>query len=77
MPTTSTAPTVTVHDVLASRYPGGRNAKLENTLTHASVDDGRTALCNRVAADSLADIAHGPITCKRCLSKVSKLESSK
>lgn len=61
----------TVHDVLAGAYLGKKYGP-DHGLTHASIADGRTALCGRVKADSLADIASGPVTCERCLAKIAR-----
>jgi hypothetical protein len=64
--------TLTVHGVLAGAYRGKR-ANLEALLTHASADGGVTAVCRRVAADSLCDVVEtGPPTCKRCLSRYNR-----
>lgn len=64
--------TYTVHGVLAGAY-AGRNPKLENLLTHASADEGRTALCGRVKEDNLADEESGAPTCARCAKLAAKL----
>lgn len=66
----------TVHAVLAAAYKG-KSASDRSTLQHASLDNGRTALCGRIRIDSLAD-EYGTdidlgVTCQACQKKVAKL----
>lgn len=63
----------TVHGLLAGAYKGGRQS-LTAMLTHASTDEGVTALCGKVKADSLCDMEESePPTCPHCLRKIAKL----
>jgi hypothetical protein len=63
---------ITVHGVLAGAYKGGRMS-LKATLTHASADQGSTALCGKVKADSLCDLEmEEPPTCPACARKMAK-----
>jgi hypothetical protein len=66
------AATVTVHGVLAAAYPGKSKAKLDGSLlTHASTDEGETALCGKVKAGHLCDVVEdGEPTCKYCARKL-------
>lgn len=64
---------ITIHGVLAGAYPG-KVPDLRSTLTHASSDGGRTALCGRVKPDNLCDVEEpGPPTCARCAKRLSAL----
>lgn len=65
--------TVTYHAVLAGAYLGGPRANPQHTLVHASVDDGESALCNRVKRWSLCDVQEQAVTCKVCARKLAKL----
>ena len=57
---------MTVHGVLAGAYRGRRN-KLDAMLTHASDDEGWTAVCGNVAEGNLCDVKEaGPPSCKPC-----------
>lgn len=61
---------ITIHGVLAGAYRTG----LERTLlTHASADDGRTALCGKVKEYNLCDEAldEAP-TCTTCARKAAR-----
>ena len=61
--------TITIHAVLAGAYRGD----LRTTLTHASADDGRTALCKRIKEWSLCDaVEPGPPTCPTCAKRAAK-----
>ncbi len=61
--------TMTVHGVLAGAYRGKR-LKLRALLTHASTDNGSTAICGHVAEGNLCDAVEvGPPSCKKCFSK--------
>lgn len=62
----------TVHGLLAGAYKGGR-ASLAAMLTHASLDEGATALCGKVKPDALCDMEEPELTCPACLRKVAKL----
>lgn len=64
-----TKPTITYHGVLAGAYKGG----IRSTLTHASVDQGITALCGKVKEDALCDWEEPAATCPACLRKAAKL----
>lgn len=70
MTTTNETP-VTVHSLLASAYRGRSEERA--TLDHASLDDGRTALCGRVKPDTLADVGGDAVTCPACLKRLGKL----
>jgi hypothetical protein len=60
----------TTHGVLAGAYLNRGKASLRTTLTHASADDGRTALCGGITEWSLCDeVLESPPTCKRCARK--------
>jgi hypothetical protein len=62
----------TVHGVLAGAYKG-RDISERALLRHASTDEGHTALCGTVKADSLCDMEEeGLPTCEKCLAKVAK-----
>lgn len=75
MDSNATTTTVTVHGVLAGAYKGGRKA-LDKLLTHASADEGVTALCGRVAEHALCDqIEPGEPTCKVCAGKLAKAKA--
>jgi hypothetical protein len=63
---------ITAHSVLAGAYRGGRT-NLKALLTHASADEGSTALCGKVKEDSLCDVVEDVVTCPACLRKVAKL----
>ena len=71
---------ITVHGVLAGAYRGngGRGMGPRDgapTLSHASADGGRTALCGRVREDSLCDLEEeGAPTCSVCAKKLAKME---
>ena len=55
----------TVHGVLAGAYAARNPLAM---LTHASVNDGATALCNRVRIANLCDLQEeGPPSCPHCL----------
>ena len=61
------------YGVLAGAYRGGRKS-LDKLLTHATQDEGRTALCGGVNEWNLAEPvtqadADAAPTCKRCLKK--------
>jgi hypothetical protein len=58
----------TVHFVLAGAYRGKRR-DLKTTLTHASLDDGDTAVCGQVQAGNLCDIVGTELTCPACRRK--------
>lgn len=70
--------TVTVHGVLAAAYPGKSRAKLDGPLlTHASTDEGGTALCGRVKAGHLCDVVEdGAPTCTHCARKVEAIRAA-
>jgi hypothetical protein len=59
----------TVHGVLAGAYRG-RDIGERALLNHASQDDGRTALCRKVKADSLCDWPEAEVTCQACLQRI-------
>lgn len=73
-------PTIEVRGVLAGAYKGKGRKALEQgsaaTLhTHATADDGRTALCKRVGEWHLADLPEqGEPTCLVCAKRKAKLE---
>jgi hypothetical protein len=60
----------TIHGVLAGAY----KAKKEGVqgLTHASLDNGNTALCKRVRPGSLCDLQEEAITCPVCKKRVER-----
>lgn len=61
--------TITVHEVLAGAYRG-KDIRERALLTHASIDDGVTALCRNVKRHALCDeVVAGPPTCERCLKR--------
>lgn len=66
------APKFTIHGVLAGAYVG----ILGSTLTHASFDEGRTAVCGRVKPDALCDLEEPVLTCPRCIAKTSPKTAS-
>ncbi len=80
---------ITIHGVLAAAYRGASRprsasgapwlaAGVEPKMhTHASQDDGETALCGRVRAGHLADANATPgaeLTCPTCLARVKRIE---
>jgi hypothetical protein len=66
---------ITVHGVLAGAYRGKR-ASLKATLTHASTDDGATAICERVEPGNLCDLViDAEPTCPECLSYKKLIET--
>jgi hypothetical protein len=72
--TTLNAKPYTVHDVLAGAYRGHRVA-LDKLLTHASTDEGVTALCGKIKKYNLCDeILDKPVTCPACARKIRGLE---
>lgn len=64
--------THTVHGVLAGAYRG-KGADLRNLLTHASLDDGSTAICRKVKTDALADAEESEVTCPTCIARLAKM----
>lgn len=63
----------TVHGVLAANYRGKALSK-RVLLTHASLDQGSTAICKRVKDGELAEAEDGEPTCLRCISGVKLLQ---
>lgn len=61
--------TYTAHDVLAGAYRG-RNLNARALLTHASIDDGDSALCGRTG--NLCDVASGVVNCPECLARIAR-----
>lgn len=60
----------TTHDVLAGAYKG-KDIEERPCHSHASEDQGETAICGRVAEGHLCDVViEGPPTCPLCLRRV-------
>ena len=63
--------TITVHAVLAGAYKG-KSLKSRALLSHASDNEGVTALCGKVKADSLCDVHEEELTCPACIKAVAR-----
>lgn len=63
----------TVHAVLAGAYRG-RDISSRELLYHASTDEGSTAVCKTVKADSLCDTYENEekLSCETCMTRVVK-----
>jgi hypothetical protein len=61
---------LTIHAVLAGAYKGKLDARA--LLTHASENEGVTALCGKVKGDNLCDVHEEELTCPSCIKAVAR-----